>query len=219
MALASSSLTLVPWVGRVGDADADRRWQLAPGGVDGVAERALQLMGHVDRLALVGTGQGDDELVAADAPGDAVGPDAPVDSIGDDAQEVVATTMAERVVDRLEAVEIEEQDTDRLLCGCRGDERFQRLEHASPVEQSGERVVRCLMGQLFDGAGQLGVGLGQLGLIVGDLGEQILGGLLHEDRRAHRLRQSRMDAGERAGVEHPQQAQAREAGCRSPSPG
>ena len=101
-------------VGRgMGDPDADRRRQLAPGGVDCLAENTLQLVGNSDGRLLVGTRQGDDELVATDAAGDTVG-DAALDSIGNDAEEVVAPSVAERVVDRLEAIEIEEQHADRF---------------------------------------------------------------------------------------------------------
>ena len=70
-------------VGRcVGDPDADRRRQLAASGVNRLAENALQLMRDRDGRLLVGTGQGDDELVTADAPGDSVGADATLDPIG-----------------------------------------------------------------------------------------------------------------------------------------
>ena len=107
-----------------GDADADRRRQLAPGCVDRVAERALQLLSNTDRLGFVRAGQRDDELVTADAPGDPFGPDAPIDAVGNDAQEVIAATVSEHVVDRLEAIEIQEEHTDRLLGSRRVDQRF-----------------------------------------------------------------------------------------------
>ena len=98
----------------VGDPDADRRRQLATCGVDCLAEYTLQLVGNSDGRLLVGTRQGNDELVATDAAGDPAGVDAALDSIGDDSQEVIAASMAERVVDRLEAIEVQEQHADRF---------------------------------------------------------------------------------------------------------
>ena len=184
-------------VGRgVSDPDADRRRQLAAGSVNCLAEHAMQLVGHRDGCLLVGTGKGDDELVATDAAGDTGAGDATLDSVGDDAQEVVATAMSQRVVDRLEPVEVDEEHSDGLRRGL-ADQAFQRLEHPAAIQQPCQRVVGCLMGQLLDGDSQLSIGLGELNLIAFDLGEQILAGLLQRDRGADGLAERRVDDDQR----------------------
>ena len=106
-------------------------------------------------------------------PASPVGFDAAVDPVGDDPQEVVTTAMTQRVVDRLEAVEIEEQHTDGLLRSGLADECLQRLEHTTSIQQPGERVVGCLMLELLDRVRQLRIGLGQFDLVELDLGEQV----------------------------------------------
>ena len=112
-AFASTSLTFVPCVGAWAIPMLTDDGKLAARGVDRLGEDTQQLMGNRHRRLFAEARQGHDELVAADAPGNTFGLDAAVDAIGNDPQEVVAPTVAERVVDGLEAIEIEEQHTDR----------------------------------------------------------------------------------------------------------
>ena len=146
--------------------------------MDRLAENALQLVGHGNRRLFVGARKGNDELVATDAPGEARGFDAAFDPVGDDPQEMVTTTMTERVVDRLEAVEIEEQHTDGLLRPGLADECLQRLEHTTSIEQPRQCVVGGLVLELLDRVGQLRIGLGQFDLVEFDFGEQVFRRLL-----------------------------------------
>src|SRR5438309_9906283 len=57
--------------------------------------------------------------------------------------------MASRVVDRLEAVEVEHQETHRRLVPLRGrDRRGQPIEEQRAIRQACERIVECLVAQL-----------------------------------------------------------------------
>ena len=70
----------------------------------------------LDLLAALRVGDDDGELVAAHAADMAVGADFVDQPLGDRAEHGVALGVAERVVDRLEAVEVEEQDRARAHC-------------------------------------------------------------------------------------------------------
>jgi len=107
-------------------------------------ERREQLLGDDQRRRPVAAVEQDRELVAAD-PGERVGPaDGGVQQPTDTRDQLVAGCVAERVVDELEAIEVEEEDGSRLVVSGRELERsLQLLAEASAVEQAGEGVVVC----------------------------------------------------------------------------
>ena len=103
---------------------------------------------HLDLLAALRVGDDDGEFVAAHAADMAVGADLIDQPLGDGAQHGVALRVAERVVDRLEAVEIEEHDRARDIAGGRGAQRFaEQLADAAAVGQAGQHVDVGEMGQ------------------------------------------------------------------------
>ncbi len=134
----------------------------AEGAADRDADADLGLLDHVrlgdrlddavgqafDLLAALRVGDDDRELVAAHAADMAVGADFIDQPLGDRAKHGVALGVAERVVDRLEAVEIEEQDRARHIAGGRGAQRLaEQLADAAAVGQAREHVDIGEMGQ------------------------------------------------------------------------
>ena len=111
---AAPRSTLAPCVGH-GRPDADRRRQFASLGVHGLAEHTLQLVGDGDGRLLGRRRAGRRRTRRRRC-----GRRAPVGRCSARCdrrtmrEELVATAVAERVVDRLEAVEVEEQHADRL---------------------------------------------------------------------------------------------------------
>jgi hypothetical protein len=96
-----------------GDGDGDR----VPGQADRLAQPLQQPVGDPPHPCVVRGAQQDGELVAAQA-GDAVaGAHARGEPAGDGDEQLVAGRVAEGVVDRLEAVEVDEQHRRR---GTRG---------------------------------------------------------------------------------------------------
>jgi hypothetical protein len=114
--------------------------------------------------------------------------DRPAQALADLAQHRVAAAVAERVVDRLEAVEVDEQHREaRLDLVDAADGSEQLVLEDEPVRQLGQRVV---VGDLL----QIGIGLAQrLFEAVGAIDEVALDAR-HEAR--HRERQDRRDAGQ-----------------------
>src|SRR6202162_6665645 len=65
---------------------------------------------------------------------------------GDFLQQGIASVVAERVVDVLEAIEIEEQNAEHVLVAPGGQQRLaQPVSKEAPVGESRERVVECLI--------------------------------------------------------------------------
>ena len=86
---------------------------------------------------------GDDyELIAPQAPQRVGLADHALQSFGHRAEQLVAGPVAERVVDRLEGVEVDEQRRHRFLIQPRPGQRLlDPVEDQGPVRQPGERVV------------------------------------------------------------------------------
>ena len=90
------------------------------------------------------------ELVAAEARGGVAGADAGVEALGDGQQDLVAGGVAEAVVDRLEVVEVEEDDRQAGLLAARaGDRLAHALDEQRAVGQAGDGVVERLVGELL----------------------------------------------------------------------
>ncbi len=105
-------------------------------------ESPQQLLGDAEGTGAVAAVEQDREFVASD-PGQRVGL---ADGAGQQEsrpdEELVAGGVAERVVDELEAVEVEEEDRAGLVvAGREPDRALQLLGEASTVEQAGQGVV------------------------------------------------------------------------------
>ena len=147
----------------------------------GPGERGQQAVGR--EAGLVGAGgpvEQNDELVAAEARSNVVMPQFGQESLGDAHQQRVADRVAEAVVDRLEAVEVEEQHREVIvrIVAMATERALKLFQEALTVGQPGEPVVVGLLNQFV---------LGRLEL--GDLGERTresdrFAPLIARDRRA-----------------------------------
>ena len=130
--------------GAWGDAHADGREDLAPAQCEGHAQLLLYALGDLYGLKLF-----DDvldeycELVAAEARDRVAGSEVLLESVGDADEELVADGVAQRVVDYLEAVEVEIEDCEgRVGVAARArDGELEVIHEERAVRQSGERVV------------------------------------------------------------------------------
>ena len=128
-------------VGRQRDADAGADDDLMPVDLVGLAERGHDAPGQRRRFVAAGDRRlHDDELVAAEARDDVGRAHQPAQAIGHGAQEHVAARMAERVVDLLELVEVDEHDGARLIAGAAASARSicsrRKTRLGSPVSES-----------------------------------------------------------------------------------
>ena len=99
----------------------------------------------------------DGEFVAAHPADMAERPDLLDQPLGDALQHRVALRVAERVVDRLEAVEIEEHDrAGRLAAGRAGQRLAEQLADAAAIGQAGKHVHIGEVGQPLLGAADVG---------------------------------------------------------------
>ena len=115
-----------------------------------VGEAAAQPRGQVDEDGAVASDHAQhDELVAAEA-GDGVARRARsrAEPAGHLDEQLVAGGVAERVVDDLEAVEVDEEDDDVFASAVGPGERLaQPVEQERAVGQPGERVVEGVVGE------------------------------------------------------------------------
>jgi len=103
-----------------------------------------ETVGAVDRLERTAeTFAEDDELVAAE-PGERVPGLVSAASLGASAASTSPRWVSERVVDHLEAVEVEQDHRDELVAG---DRRRQAVEQQGAVEEASERIVHRLVGE------------------------------------------------------------------------
>ena len=131
----------------------------------------------------------DQELVAAEAPDGVARPHQLGDAGRDLLEEAIPGVVPETVVDRLEAIEVEEHHGDGVVVPAGPRERHvEPVREQRAIRQSGERVVQRPVGQLelallaLDGVAdralkEVGVG--------GALDQEVLGPLVHRpDRQA-----------------------------------
>ena len=98
-----------------------------------------------------------DEFVAAEAGDKILGPQHFAQAVGDRAQQLVAAGMAERVVDLLELVEVDEQQRRQLIGALLGGKQAADLvAEIDPVGQRGEFVVARQMADARFGVAPLG---------------------------------------------------------------
>ena len=133
----------------VGDADAQMNADQLVAGVHGRRERSQHPLG--DRAGfrdrVVDARQHHRELVAAQPRDDVLRAHGMPEPAGHGDEQRVADGVAERVVDDLEVVEVDEQDAERLRAG--RELGAQALHEQQPVGQLGERVVVGLMVELL----------------------------------------------------------------------
>jgi hypothetical protein len=114
-------------------------------------QRGLEPRGQLDDGAPVGrAGDEDGELVAAQPRQRVAAPQRATEPLGDLDQQRVAVVVAERVVDLLEAIEVDQQHRGRVVAA--------QVALGTPVQQSavgeaGQRVVERLVAETARGAG------------------------------------------------------------------
>ena len=119
-----------------------------------LAQGLGQAARHPERVALArDAGQQDGELVAAEAGHDVGRTQHAAQPLGDAAEQAIAGAVAERVVDDLEVVEVDEQHGDAPAGAQRAAEA---LHEQLAIGQAGERVVVGLPGELLLGGPALG---------------------------------------------------------------
>jgi hypothetical protein len=135
--------------------DADRGAELDgdAADVEGEGEGAVQAGGHLADGATVGQDGQDRELVPAEAGQDVVAAQQLVQALGDVDEQAVGLLVAHRVVDLLEAVEVDEHEGgERAVAARVGQRSGSVLVQLGAIRQPGERVVRGLVAQAARGA-------------------------------------------------------------------
>ena len=132
---------------RQGDADARADVDLVAAQRERRAQRLGDALGDPDRVALAGDVLAQDgELVAAEPRGGVARPQHAGQARGHRAQQLVAGGVAHGVVDRLEAVEVEEEDGERRRVAAEARERLaEAVDEQGAVGQAGEVVVHRLV--------------------------------------------------------------------------
>ena len=129
----------VPGEQRDADAGVDVDADAADG--EGVLERRAQPQPGGARRRLVAGLEDDRELVAAEARERVVVAQELLQARADLAQDLVAGVVAERVVELLEAVEVDQQQRELAVArGRGGDRRVQRVDEMAAVAEPGEVV-------------------------------------------------------------------------------
>ena len=131
---------------RGADAGADEQPLVAI--EEGPLQRADQRQAELlELVAALDLGHHDRELVAAEPAGGHLVRDHRLEAARDLLQQMVAGDVAEAVIDRFEAVEIDQQDRALRAAAARGVERGAEIvEQLEPVGKAGERVVPRHMG-------------------------------------------------------------------------
>ncbi len=153
-------LLVLPVRGMDRDADARRDADLVPHQRERSGDRREHVLRHRRRVPhLRHFGQQRDELVSAQARHGVAAAQAGRKPPGDLLQQLVAGFVSERVIDLLEAVEVEEEQRELPVVATRlGDALIQQLGEEAPIRQSGEPVV---VREVFDAlrVGEAGVAL------------------------------------------------------------
>ena len=125
------------------DAHAGPHHQRAAIGLEGLGDGCQHAFGDAARDAHVRAVLDEHrELVAAQARGRVAAAQGGADATGDGHQQLVAGVVAQRVVDRLEVVEVHEQHCHALAA--LGQGMRQAIAEQRPVGEPGERVVQGL---------------------------------------------------------------------------
>jgi hypothetical protein len=147
---------------RLDESDADAgRDPAGEAGAGLAAQRCQQCFGHPPRIGRRGLGEQHGELVAAQTGHHVAVAQAATQQVGHAHDELIARGVTQRVVDELEVVEIQGQESGRRAVAPRaGDLGFELLLEAPAVEQAGQRLA-------VDQALELGV----VTLALGDVGQ------------------------------------------------
>ena len=135
--------------------DADRGAELDgdAGDVEREGQGTVQARGHLADGAAMGHDGQDGELVAAEAGQDVVAAQQLAQARGDVDEQAIALLVAHRVVDLLEAVEVDEHEGGEGAVATGGRQRPGAvLVQLGAVGQAGEGVVRRLVAQAARGA-------------------------------------------------------------------
>ena len=146
-------LHVAPVGGKHGNAAAGRAGQGHVVDHAGLAQGRLQPLYHLGRLRATAVRQHDDEFIARQAPGNVARAQLRLDALGHAAQQPVAGRVAQRIVDLLETVQVDE-DHGQLgaLLRCRRQRLLGLGQQQAAVGQGGQPVVE---GQLADAAARL----------------------------------------------------------------
>ena len=148
---------VLPVIGKEREADTGRDLQGQAAKFIGLGQAMAQLIGDPGREIRVGdVVEEGDEFIPTDTAHRVRVPQAPAQALGHRPQELVAHGMSPGVIDRLELVQIDEQQGQpRAVAARQRQGRVQPVEEQGPVGQIGQRVV---IGQV----GEPGMGLGDL---------------------------------------------------------
>ena len=125
-------------VREAGEADAGADVEQDPVDLERLLERGDQPLGdHAAALRAAGAGRQHGELVAAEAGEQVVAPERGAHAVGHVAEEAVAVGMAERVVDGLEVVEVDQQQRQLLVLGARAGPARGRAARAAAAGSAG----------------------------------------------------------------------------------
>ena len=129
------------------DADAHVAGDVAAAKRVRPVDRVQHAARHGDGRLRVGIADEHRELVAAEPSGEILVADRAGQAVGELGEELVARAVAPRVVDRLEAVEVEVENGRRP--GAALELGVHRFEQVWPVGKAGERVVIRLVAELL----------------------------------------------------------------------
>src|SRR4051812_20150947 len=124
-------------------------------------DRRAHALGHQSGSIHMGAGQNHQEFLAAEAPEDVDAAQPLAGDVRQFLQHRIAGGVAERVVDRLEVVDIEKADGERLAQPLRARALArQRIEHEAAVVAAGQLVADGELLDALERLAQLAVGVG-----------------------------------------------------------
>ncbi len=145
------SQQVVGLVAADGDPDRGSDQHFAAEDLERLVHRIEDPVCRVGDRRLVDVLEQDDELIAAEAGRCVGGAHAFQQASRSIAQDLVAGDVSEAVVDVLEGVEVDEQDSDpRAGAGGAGERVVEPVHEQQPVRQPGERVVERLVDGILD---------------------------------------------------------------------
>ena len=141
--IADQGLGVIAVVGIDGDAETGTKVQLLVIDLERRQEGVEDLLGDLGGvLGAVDAGQQEQEIIGAE-PCHGIAPTHGADqTLADRAQDLIAAREPERIVDQLEAVEVEDHDREQLLAAPRPLDRLgQTVIEQQAVGQAGQRIV------------------------------------------------------------------------------
>jgi hypothetical protein len=129
------------------DADAGAHVGQQPVQLERLVEHRENVLGGSHRVGRAGGSRDEHhELVSAQARDDSRVAQRALQPAGELTQDIVTDVMSERVVDLLEAIDVDEQQSDGLTPGARDPQsRLELLEEVPTIAQAGELIGPCLI--------------------------------------------------------------------------